>query len=254
MPKNFGIIIQARMGSSRLPEKILMPLGVQDESVIQIVVSKLKSLFPEVPITIATSSSRENDVLETWCKDNQVSCLRGSEDDVLSRFISVAEKNSHQTILRICSDNPFLYNDSLKLLCDKWKDGYSYLSFRTNKGIPAMKTHFGFFAEIVSTEALRKVVKYTDDIFYREHVTNFVYENDKLFDVQWLAMPDKVRDRNDVRLTMDTKADYLIARDLFRELNISGPFYNFNLNNLLKTLGRNSLIKKMKLEIENNIK
>lgn len=101
---NFGIIIQARLGSTRLPGKILKDF-YGGKTLLETVIENLKKTGAK--IIVATSVNPNNDKLETFLKERNITVFRGSEDDVLSRFIEAAEANGVDGIVRICSDNPF---------------------------------------------------------------------------------------------------------------------------------------------------
>ena len=116
---NIGIIIQARLTSTRLPKKVLLPF-YGSMTILDILIDKLQSVCPN--IVIATSSKSENDELVKFALDKNVCCYRGSEDDVLQRFIDSAKYSNITHIIRICSDNPFLDVDSLKTLISNEED------------------------------------------------------------------------------------------------------------------------------------
>ena len=102
----FGIIIQARLGSTRLPRKILKEF-YGEKTLLETVISNLQKVAG-VKIIVATSVNPNNDELESFLNKRDITVFRGSEDDVLSRFIGAAEANGIDGIVRICSDNPFL--------------------------------------------------------------------------------------------------------------------------------------------------
>ena len=101
------IIIQARMGSSRLPGKVLHDIA--GDILLKKIVVRLKALDQTVPIIIATTTRSEDDAIEVFCQQNQIAFSRGSDWDVLDRFYQAALHNggkSGDTIIRICADNP----------------------------------------------------------------------------------------------------------------------------------------------------
>jgi spore coat polysaccharide biosynthesis protein SpsF len=107
--KKVAFIIQARMQSTRLPGKILMPLPVgSNVPLLGRIVETLKISNTNHSIIVATSTNPENNLLETFCKENNVACFRGSEDDVLSRFIDIVKNTDYDLIVRLTADNPFV--------------------------------------------------------------------------------------------------------------------------------------------------
>ncbi len=103
---NIGIIIQARLGSTRLPGKILKQF-YGEKTLLETVISNVQKVG-ETKIIVATSVNPNNDLLASFLQERGIPFYRGSEDDVLSRFIGAAEVNGFDGIVRICSDNPFL--------------------------------------------------------------------------------------------------------------------------------------------------
>src|SRR5574344_3094459 len=214
---NIGFIIQARLGSTRLPGKILLPFS-ENKSIIEILLSKLNSISSNAKIIVATSNDTSNDKLVDAIK-NQAVIYRGSENDVLNRFICAAENNSIDRIIRICSDNPFIDIDGLKQILDVAKTtDADYVGFQIN-GKPSIQTHFGFWAEYVTLNSLKRVAQITNDSLWHEHVTNYIYFHpEKGFKIKWLSTPTFINGRNDIRLTIDTKEDFKSAKAIYHAL------------------------------------
>ena len=103
---NIGIIIQARMGSTRLPGKILKQF-YGGKTVLETILDSLHKVAG-VKVIVATSVNENNDRLALFLKEKGELVYRGSENDVLDRFIKAAEINGVDGIVRICSDNPFM--------------------------------------------------------------------------------------------------------------------------------------------------
>ena len=116
---NIGIIIQARLGSTRLPRKILKEF-YSGKTLLETVISNLQKVAG-AKIIVATSVNPNNDELESFLKERGITVFRGSEDDVLSRFIGAAKDNKVDGIVRICSDNPFLDWHGVAALIEKAK-------------------------------------------------------------------------------------------------------------------------------------
>ena len=102
--------IQARTGSTRLHNKILLPFD-GEKCILDILIGNIKAVFPEMCIVLATTVRKQDDVLEeTACKLG-IHCFRGDEDNVLDRFIKAGEAFGLDRMVRVCSDNPFLQPD-----------------------------------------------------------------------------------------------------------------------------------------------
>ncbi|MBC5586020.1 MULTISPECIES: cytidylyltransferase domain-containing protein [Bacteroides] len=217
-----AFLVQARMGSTRLPHKILRPF-YNNNCILDLLINKL-NLIIDAKIIIATSVSSENDVIEKFCKEHGIVCFRGEENDVLKRFIDAAETNGVDKIIRICSDNPFLELNSIKKLIEVSSNSDAeYISFDIN-GCPSIKTHFGFWAEYVSLDALKKVQCLTDERIYHEHVTNYIYTNPEIFKLEWIEGPICLKGRSNIRLTIDTIEDFTNARSVYAELCKVNPY------------------------------
>ena len=157
-----GIIIQARLGSTRLPGKILKPFH-GGKCILDIILDKLHQAS-DAKVIVATSTSKDNDALVEHLERNGELVYRGSENDVLDRFIKAAKEFHIDGIIRICSDNPFIDPDGIKTLIEKAQHiDAQYIGFKIN-GLPSIKTHFGFWGEFVTLDALTKVAASTDEI------------------------------------------------------------------------------------------
>ena len=99
-------IIQARMGSTRLPGKVLME--IEGRPMLWHVVDRLKHSKKLNDIILAIPDTEKNDVLEKFCKDNKIKCFRGSEEDVLSRYYEAAKNFKCDVVVRITSDCPLI--------------------------------------------------------------------------------------------------------------------------------------------------
>ena len=130
MADKFGVVIQARMGSTRLPKKMTMPFGESD-TVLSFIIKRIQLAFPNQCIVLATSNSEKDQVLVEIAKDIGVEHFCGSENDVLERFIGAAEKFGITTTLRVCADNPFLSIDYLAAISAEYQvRSVDYLSYR----------------------------------------------------------------------------------------------------------------------------
>jgi spore coat polysaccharide biosynthesis protein SpsF len=215
-----GVIIQARLGSTRLKNKMVIPFYA-GQSILEILLSKLQNSIHEIPIVLATTSAPQDKAIESIAQDFNIPCYRGSEENVLDRFIKTAETHKFDSIIRICADNPFLDIDLINALfkASEITRGADYISFWTENKTPVIKTHFGFFAEMVSLSALKKVAEQTQDNLFIEHVTNYIYTNSDKFKLEWLELPDYLKSRNDIRLTIDTEIDFKNGQKILSESN-----------------------------------
>ena len=247
------IIIQARTGSTRLPQKMILPF-YENEGIFSLILKRLTSAINKEDIILATSTNVNNDVLENIAKNNGVNCFRGSENDVLQRFIDAANEFNAKKIIRVCADNPFLDLEFLNFLLDNFKKSdYDYMSFMTSHGTPTIKTHYGFWAEAVTLNALKKVKSMTDENLYHEHVTNFIYANPNDFNIKFFNIPEEIDSHDDIRLTIDTKIDFDTQKEIFNIIYKKNP--SFNSSDVVAFLNENQqYMKIMRDEILKNQK
>lgn len=248
---NFGIIIQARLGSTRLPRKILKEF-YDGMTLLETVIRNLQRVAG-VKIIVATSVNPNNDELELFLNDRGITVFRGSEDDVLSRFIGAAEANGIDGIVRICSDNPFLDWHGVADLIEKAKNSDAdYIGYRINDK-PSILTHFGFWGEYVSLKALKHVAATADDKTAHEHVTIHIYNHPETYKCEWIECPDFLQGRNDIRLTVDNLEDFENAQKAYSTLYEANP--DFGLADVVKYIDSNvDLHESMIKMIENNQK
>ncbi|MGL4993649.1 MAG: cytidylyltransferase domain-containing protein [Bacteroidales bacterium] len=210
-----GIIIQARTGSTRLANKIVLDF-YEGETILSILIKRIKRDNPETLIIVATTINPSDDIIETIATGSGVECFRGSEEDVLSRFISAADKFGIQTIVRVCSDNPFLQTESISTLFSQYdSDPADYISWGFPSGLPVIKSHLGLYTELTTINSLKRVAELTQDNLYHEHVTNYLYANPQEFKINLLELPKWLEHRFDLRFTLDTHEDFYLLQQLY---------------------------------------
>ncbi|QTQ11285.1 glycosyl transferase family 2 [Treponema parvum] len=213
-----GIIIQARTGSTRLPNKMLLSF-FDEKTILDIIISRINKQQFNIPIIIATSKNSKDKEIVKIAERNNASYYCGDENDVLNRFICAANFFSLDSVIRICADNPFLSMNYLKKLIDyKNINSSDYISFITKDGTPSIKTHFGFWAEYITLDAMKRIQSLTNNTLYHEHVTNFAYTNPEIFSLYFLEIDDFV-ENSGIRLTVDTIDDFNNAKNIYKLLS-----------------------------------
>lgn len=212
-----GIIIQARTGSTRLPNKMLLPF-YGDKTILDVLITRINKLKIEIPVVVATSENLRDKEIVKIAERNHVLYYCGDESDVLNRFITAANSNLFDSVIRICADNPFLSMHYLKKLVDYTNNNSAdYVSFITSKGIPSIRTHFGFWTEYITVDALKRIQSSTNDKMYHEHVTNYAYTHPNDFSLDFLEIEDFI-EQSGIRLTVDTLEDFNNAKLLYKLL------------------------------------
>ncbi len=246
---SLAFIVQARVGSTRLKNKIIRPF-FDNHSILDIIINKLKQL--NYPIIIATSDSVDNNSIEEIAKKNKVLYFRGSENDVLCRFIDAAEHFKVDKIIRICSDNPFIDLEALSELVVSIEKNKStkidYIGFKVGNS-PSIKTHYGFWGEYVSLNALKRVRSFTKESLFHEHVTNYIYSNPDKFQIKWICTNQSLLNK-DIRLTVDTKEDFENIKKIYSDIST-----NHNIERIIQYLDDNPhYYNSMRIQIDKNSK
>lgn len=199
-----GVIIQARMKSTRLPGKVLMNLD--EKKVLEWVVERCNKINKIDGIVIATSDQPEDDLIVDWCKNNNLNYFRGSETNVLQRYIDCAEHYKFDYIIRVTSDCPFLDFEIANQVVN-------LALMDTNFDLWAIKENWsrGLAIEIAKLNALKKITTYTDEAMYKEHVTLYLYGNPDKFIKKDFYVPIERRFPQ-YRLTIDTLEDYEVCK------------------------------------------
>jgi spore coat polysaccharide biosynthesis protein SpsF len=171
-----GCIIQARMGSTRLPGKVMMK--VDDENpVLYYVISQLQNSSLLDKIVVATTDLEQDKQIEKFTLDLGIECFRGSSDDVLDRYYKCAQKFSFSTIVRITADNPLIDPTIVDETIQKFNSNqYDFVSNCVNRTFP-----HGTEVEVFSFDALEKSWNESTNLSDREHVTSYFYSNSNKF-------------------------------------------------------------------------
>lgn len=246
-----NFIIQIRSNSKRLPAKMLLPF-YNGLTIPQILIRRIQKNFVNAKIIVATTNTSEDDQLVEILSHENIYIYRGSESDVLQRFVEAGEEYQIEECFRICADNPFLDISLMQQLLVDWNSNLDYLSFKIDE-IPAMKTGFGFFAEITKISILRKVIELTKAPIFHEHVTNFVYENPSTFNIHLLPCNDElIKENAFIRLTVDTKVDFDTTSFIYKQLSELNE--DFDYRDAIGLVKNSSFIQLMKEQALENKK
>lgn len=191
------------MQSTRLPGKILMPLPLESgKPLLSYITDELTKSRFKGKIFVATSVSPENNVLESFCDSNEINCFRGDEENVLSRFVGIAEMEPFDCVVRLTADNPILDIDILdRVISHHLKNGNDYTS------TAIMPT--GMNLEVISAKALLDSENHAISDAEREHVTLFIRNSGKY---KTDVYDPKINTALSVlRVTVDYASDYALA-------------------------------------------
>ena len=199
-------IIQARMGSTRLPGKVLMDLG--GETVLCRVVRRLRraSMIQEVAVA-TTESPRDEPIIEA-CRQLGVAYFCGPEQDVLDRYFRAVQQFGSDAVVRITSDCPLIDPELVDQVVD------SFVAHHADFGCNVLPRKYprGLDTEVFTAEALRKVWQLSDQPHQREHVTSLFYERPGSFRH---ATVSGEQDYSCYRWTLDTPEDLCLIRAIY---------------------------------------
>lgn len=219
MNKYVVAIIQARLGSSRLPAKILKDLS--GKPLIYHICNRLKASKLINEVVIATTESLKDDLINDWAEQNRIVCFRGSEDNVLSRYYHAATDAGAEVIVRITADDPFKDGAIIDKVIDiLLKED---LDFACNNFPPSFPE--GLDVEVFTFSALKRAFENSIDDFEKEHVTQYFYRNTDLFKMKNFAYEE---DMSHLRLTVDTQIDFMLAEEIYNRLYSTNEFFGYD--------------------------
>jgi spore coat polysaccharide biosynthesis protein SpsF len=196
-------IVQARMGSSRLPGKVLRPLA--GRSVLGRVIRAAQDSGVLADLVVATSTETADDAVAAECERLAVPCHRGPVDDVLSRFVGALDAHPGDAVMRFTADCPLLDPEIIATVASVHRavPGLDYTSTSIARTLPR-----GLDVEIIRADTLRTLDRIATG-HHRVHVTSYAYTHPELFRVLGVTLTP---DRSALRLTLDTEQDWTLLR------------------------------------------
>lgn len=198
-------IVQARMGSTRLPNKVMKLIN--GTSMIELLLTRLSCAKELNQIVVATSAMKENEVLVRHVKNLGYHCEQGSENDVLERYVQAAIAHQAEVVVRITGDCPIVDPD----LVDECVRQFSALGVDYFSNIDPPTFPDGLDVEVVSLEALKRSLVESDNAFDHEHVTSYVRTSGR-FRKASMQHDENLSAR---RWTVDDAADFDVVRNIF---------------------------------------
>lgn len=223
-------ISQARMGSTRLPAKVMKEvcgLPLLEHHLLRVGQSRLVS-----EVLVATTALAADDVIEEWCTRHGIRCFRGDEQDVLSRYAGAARLADADVVVRVTSDCPMIDPAVIDAIIARFLSGKGKWDYVSNTRIRSFPR--GLDAEVLSREALEAANAESCDAEEREHVTPFIYWRPERFSIDQLV---NTQDLSRYRWTVDTSEDYQLVQLLIDALFPSNPSYR--MRDVLKLLDQN---------------
>ena len=232
-------VIQARMGSTRLPNKVMMPLAGEPlllRMYERVVASRLAGI-----IVIAVTEEKIDDPIEKSCKQDKIEYFRGHSTDLLDRHYKCALKYQPDAVVKIPSDCPLIDPDIIDKVLKYYIDNHNSFDFVSNLHPPTYPD--GNDVEVMSITALKDAWQNAKLSLEREHTTPYFWENPDKFrigNVTWESGKDYSMS---YRFTIDYREDYLFIKTVYDELYEKNPL--FSLRDILDLLERKPEIKKI---------
>jgi len=203
--------IEARMTSSRLPGKVLLP--VEGKPALLHIVERLKRSRYIDDVVVATTVNATDDPIEKMCRENDCSFYRGSEEDVLVRVLEAAKSVEADVIVEITGDCPVIDWRVVDDLIEFYNNGdYDYCSNMGQRPYPV-----GFETQVFAVDVLQKVSELTTNKADREHVSLYIYTHPEIFKIGYREADERFY-YPDIEVTLDDENDYELVREIYAEL------------------------------------
>jgi spore coat polysaccharide biosynthesis protein SpsF len=235
--------IEARMGSSRLPGKVLA--DVRGRPALSRLLARLKSCRELDGIVLATSTSRGDDVLEKWAEMEGVPCYRGSEEDVLQRVVEAQKSMDSDIVVEICGDmtllDPGLIDEGVRVFLD---GDHDVVTTTRKPSYP-----IGVDALVFSLDSLNWVCENIQDPEVREHVSLYFFQHPEAYQILDLLAPAYL-EAPKYRFVLDYPEDLKFIRAVYERLEpVHGEV--FGLEEILDLLKKEPDLVNINLECGN---
>jgi spore coat polysaccharide biosynthesis protein SpsF len=224
-------IIQARINSTRLPWKVLLPLS--GKSLLVRMVERVQNAKLAGTVLVATTTDTNDDEIEEICKVENILCYRGHPTDLLDRHYQAALDYNADIILKIPSDCPLIDAKIIDTIISFYQDNiacYDYVSNLHPASYPD-----GNDVELMTFPALEKAWKNASKNFEREHTTPYIWENPNLFKIGSVLWETGKDYSTTHRWTIDYPEDYEFIKKVYDELYTQNPQFDlYDILNLLE--------------------
>lgn len=202
-------IIQARLGSSRLPGKVLM--DIEGKTMLERVVLRTREALSVQEVVVTMPTSSRDDVLAQFCEEKGIVYERGKEEDVLDQYVQAAKTHGARSVVRITADCPLIDPRIIDLAISRFfEHDVDYLS--TGRLVTTFPD--GLDTEVFTFSALERAWKEARLPSEREHVTPYLWNHPELFRIDTLT---NVQDLSSFRWTVDELRDIEFVRSVYRE-------------------------------------
>ena len=240
---NYSIVVEARLGSTRLPNKILYK--IKKYSFLEYLIKRLKLVKNAKEIIIATTNNEDNDEIIKIAKRNRVKCFKGLEKNVIQRVIKAGKKFLCKNIVRITSDCPIIDPQIIDLAIESYENNKcDYLSNTIVRSYPD-----GMDVEVFSLKALTKSYKYAKSPKYKEWTTWSIRQNTNKFRVINIVSPIDQKWPN-LGLTLDEYKDYCFLKKIILHYKEG---FDYNCEDVIQLLKKNKNWLKINKNVKRNL-
>lgn len=221
------VTIQARMGSTRLPGKVIME--VMGKPLLSLMIERLQRIPTANGILLCTTSNPEDDILVNLASTLGIECWRGSQNNVMHRVLTGAENCKADIIVETTGDCPLIDPTiSEQVIRTYFETNADYTSNVYKRSFP-----IGMDTQVFSRTVLEDAYTRTTSPEEREHVSLYIYRHPERYKLTWLEAEKAFYDPY-LRLTLDTPEDYTVIKKIFECLYSCNP--SFGLNEILRLL------------------
>lgn len=219
MHKKVAGTVEARMSSTRLPGKVLMPLA--GEPALKRLVDRMRQSRYLDEIVIATTINPNDEKIVNFCRVNNIKFHRGSEEDVLKRILEAAKSVNADLMVQITGDCPLIDAKYIDMALEVFAEGgYDYVS---NALVPSFPD--GFNVQVYPVSVLEEVDKLTEDPIDRVHGSHYIYKHPEKFRLKNIKAEGKMY-WPDLRVTLDEADDYELINSIFENFIPHNPYFS----------------------------
>jgi spore coat polysaccharide biosynthesis protein SpsF len=240
MAETIDAIVQARLGSTRFPQKLFASL--HGKPLLEHCIGHLRKSLKVSRIIVATTTSVGDDPVEEYCTSENLLCYRGPVNDVLNRFLGASHKYKSDRFLRVCSDNPFIDIGLMEAQISAFGPNDDYCSYYTRANEAIIVKPVGLFVEAVTREALEEAANLgSGDPKTQEHVTYYIHSHPDRFQINRLDLPEYINP--ELRFTVDYLDDIAISEHIIERVK------DLNARNIMALVRQDAKLNDMIIKV-----
>ena len=236
------VLIQARCGSTRLPNKVLKPLA--GKPALQRMIERVQRSKKIDEVMVITSINKENLPILELCSKIGIRVGVGSENDVLDRYYQTARLINPEYVIRLTADCPCFDAELLDLAIESIKEDTDYI------GMQSETFADGLDLEIIKFSALEQAWREAKHSFEREHVTQYIIRHPELFVLQDFVSP--IGDFGEYRWTVDEPEDFEVVEKIYNHFLETQGNLDFGYRDILNYYKENPELKKINAKYSRN--